>query len=118
MQLLINAQVSAISFDICLITVHCNNMSTLRVIIHSLVYSIKLNMEFIVLNQLLALIKHGFAPGSFSAPDEESPDISGPTTVPSGKHGPFSQVEETAANDAKGLPPDTEVVIRDMEFDM
>jgi hypothetical protein len=104
MHLLIFAQVTAIVFDICLITVDCNNMFTLKIIIHPFAYAIKLKMEFIVLNQLLALIKHGFAPGSFPAPDEESPDISGPTPVRSDL---LSQTEKTA--------PDSNVIVRDME---
>lgn len=95
MQLLIFAQLMAILFDICLITVDCNNMFTLKIIVHPFVYAIKLKMEFVVLNQLLALIKHGLAPGEFPAPDEESPDISGPTTVRSGRHGNFSQLEKS-----------------------
>jgi hypothetical protein len=75
MHLLIFAQLTAILFDICLVTVDCNNIFTLKVIIHHFAYAIKLKMEFIVLNQLLALIKHGLAPGVFPAPDEASPDI-------------------------------------------
>ncbi|OAP62288.1 hypothetical protein AYL99_04491 [Fonsecaea erecta] len=84
MQLLITAQVIAVVFDVVLITVDCNNMFTLKVVIHPFCYAVKLKLEFIVLNQLLALIKHGIAPSSFPAPDEESPDASGPTPPRSG----------------------------------
>lgn len=115
MQLLIFAQLMAVLFDICLITVDCNNMFTLKVIIHPFAYAIKLKMEFIVLNQLLALIKHGLAPGELPAPDEESPDISGPTTVRSGKHGLFSQIDKTVNGDAEKADPDSGVIVRDME---
>ena len=129
MQLLIFAQLLAILFDICLITVDCNNMFTLKVIIHPFAYAIKLKMEFVVLNQLLALIKHGLAPGEFPAPDEESPDISGPTTVRSGKHGLFSQVDKSLTGNPEKLETgekaaganltpqsnDNSVVVRDMQ---
>ena len=129
MQLLIFAQLLAILFDICLITVDCNNMFTLKVIIHPFAYAIKLKMEFVVLNQLLALIKHGLAPGELPAPDEESPDISGPTTVRSGKHGLFSQIDKSLTGNAEKLETgkkaaaanltpqsdDNNVVVRDMQ---
>ncbi|EXJ76115.1 uncharacterized protein A1O5_00623 [Cladophialophora psammophila CBS 110553] len=103
MQLLISAQVIAIIFDIALITVDCNNMFTLKVVIHPFCYAVKLKLEFIVLNQLLALIKHGIAPSSFPAPDEESPDASGPTPSRSGtqvdiKHGSFVSTDITATD--------------------
>jgi hypothetical protein len=128
MQLLIFAQLMAILFDISLITVDCNNMFTLKVIIHPFAYAIKLKMEFVVLNQLLALIKHGFAPGEFPAPDEESPDISGPTTVRSGTHVHLSHMEKSMNAEenedpskaaAGGRPaPETngqDVIVRDMQ---
>lgn len=57
MQLLIFAQLTDFLSYICLITVDCNNMFSLKVVIHPFVYPIKLKMESIVLNQLLALIK-------------------------------------------------------------
>ncbi|KAH0835984.1 hypothetical protein AYO21_06840 [Fonsecaea monophora] len=100
MQLLITAQAVAIVFDIVLITVDCNDMFTLKVVIHPFCYAVKLKLEFIVLNQLLALIKHGIAPSSFPAPDEESPDASGPTPPRSGavKHGSFVSTEITATD--------------------
>lgn len=118
MQLLIFAQLTAIIFDICLVIVDCNNMFTLKIIIHPFAYAIKLKMEFIVLNQLLALIKHGFAPGEFPAPDEESPDISGPTTARSGKHGPLGQIDTSASGEAQKMCLDSRVAIRDMENQM
>lgn len=112
MHLLIFAQLMAVLFDICLITVDCNNMFTLKVILHPFAYAIKLKMEFVVLNQLLALIKHGFAPGSLPAPDEESPDISGPTPVRSGL---ISQTEKHAISDAGKNALESDVIVRDME---
>lgn len=126
MQLLIFAQFMAILLDVCLITVDCNNMFTLKVIVHPFAYAIKLKMEFVVLNQLLALIKHGLAPGEFPAPDEESPEISGPTTA--GAHGPFSRLNKSVNGDEKADPDnvaqeghliaqrdDPDVKVRDMQ---
>jgi hypothetical protein len=115
MRLLIFAQVMAICFDIILVTVDCNNMFTLKIILHPFAYAIKLKMEFIVLNQLLALIKHGFAPNEFPAPDEESPDISGPTTVRSGRHGPLSRTDNSVTEHDEKTDPDPTVIVRDME---
>ncbi len=78
MALLITAQVVAVIFDIALITLDWENMFLLKIVIHPFCYAVKLKFEFIVLNQLLALIKHGINPSSFPAPDEESPVASGP----------------------------------------
>ena len=121
MYLLIFAQVLAILFDTALITVDWNNMFTLKVTIHPFVYAIKLKLEFIVLNQLLALIKHGVAPRSFPAPDEESPDVSGPTLPRTGKHVSFVSSERTAtATEDKTDPESTnngQVIARDMEYE-
>jgi hypothetical protein len=121
MRLLIFAQVLAILFDIVLVTVDWNNMFTLKVVIHPFAYAVKLKMEFIVLNQLLALIKHGLAPSNFPAPDEESPDASAPTIPPRGKHVSFLSSEQTATatGDKAGLEvTDTPQFIgRDMEYD-
>jgi len=99
MVLLICAQIIAILFDAALITVAWENMFTLKVAIHPFIYAVKLKMEFLVLNQLLALIKHGLAPGSFPAPDEESPDISDPTPPVTGKRVSFLSSETAATSD-------------------
>ncbi len=122
MQLLIFAQVLAILFDSALITVDWDNMFTLKVTIHPFVYAIKLKLEFIVLNQLLALVKHGLAPTSFPAPDEESPDVSGPTPPRTGKHVSFVSSDRTTAAAAgdKSDPASTtttrhQSIVRDME---
>jgi hypothetical protein len=120
MRLLIFAQVLSILFDVVLITVDWNNMFTLKVTIHPFVYAVKLKMEFIVLNQLLALIKHGLAPSNFPAPDEESPDASGPTIPPGRKQVSFlsSQITATATGD-KTDPAATstpQFIGRDMEY--
>jgi len=81
-------------------------------------------MEFVVLNQLLALIKHGLAPSNFPAPDEESPDASAPSLPPGGKHIPFLSSEKTATATATATgdktDPDTtntpQFIGRDMEY--
>jgi hypothetical protein len=125
MKLLIFAQVLSILFDVVLITVDWNNMFTLKVTIHPFVYAVKLKMEFIVLNQLLALIKHGLAPDNFPAPDEESPDVSGPSLPPGGKSVPFLSSEKTATVTATatgdktdpGAADTPQFIGRDMEYD-
>jgi hypothetical protein len=121
MKLLIFAQVLSILFDVVLITVDWNNMFTLKIIIHPFVYAVKLKMEFVVLNQLLALIKHGLAPSNFPAPDEESPDASGPTLTRGGNQASFlsSQITATATRE-KTDPKVTKTpqfIGRDMEYD-
>jgi hypothetical protein len=121
MQLLIIAQVLAIIFDIVLVTVDWNNMFTLKVTIHPFAYAVKLKMEFVVLNQLLALIKHGVAPRSFPAPDEESSDISRPTPQRTGKHVSFVSSDRTAtATVTEDNPESTDgrqFIARDMEYE-
>lgn len=121
MQMLIFAQVLAILFDVALVTVDWNNMFTLKVTIHPFAYAVKLKMEFIVLNQLLALIKHGVAPRSFPAPDEESPGISDPTPPRTRKHVSFLSSDKTAtATEDKPDPESTDgqqFIARDMEYE-
>lgn len=69
--LLIAVQSLVIGLDAGLTTFDYMNMFTLKCTIHPFVYSVKLKLEFVVLNQLLNLVKHGLAPGNFPAPDEE-----------------------------------------------
>lgn len=120
MQLLIFTQAVAILFDATLTTVDWNDMFTLKIIIHPFVYAIKLKLEFVVLNQLLALIKHGLAPGSFPAPDEESPDATDPVLSRSGKHVPFFQSDTTAVTGGEKSDPNSvsagRVIGRDMQY--
>lgn len=61
--LLIGVQVIAISFDAGLTAFDYMNMFTLKCTLHPFVYSVKLKLEFIVLNQLLTIVKKGLAPG-------------------------------------------------------
>jgi hypothetical protein len=65
------------------------NMFTLKCTIHPFVYALKLKLEFIVLNQLLALVRHGLqklglGAGLFTESDNSSlgKDIAHPKLVP------------------------------------
>ena len=61
--LLIAVQVLAISLDAGLTTFDFMNMFTLKCTLHPFVYSVKLKLEFIVLNQLLSIVKRGLTRG-------------------------------------------------------
>lgn len=61
--LLISVQVLAISLDAGLTTFDFMNMFTLKCTLHPFVYSVKLKLEFIVLNQLLSIVKRGLTQG-------------------------------------------------------
>jgi len=61
--LLISVQVLAISMDAGLTTFDFMNMFTLKCTLHPFVYSVKLKLEFIVLNQLLSIVKRGLTKG-------------------------------------------------------
>ncbi|CAO2647984.1 Nn.00g089060.m01.CDS01 [Neocucurbitaria sp. VM-36] len=58
-RLLVLVQACVIAFDGGLTAFDYKNMFTLKCTIHPFVYALKLKLEFIVLNQLLALIKNG-----------------------------------------------------------
>ncbi|KAF1842044.1 uncharacterized protein K460DRAFT_264915, partial [Cucurbitaria berberidis CBS 394.84] len=60
-RLLVLVQACVITFDGSLTAIDYHNMFTLKCTIHPFVYALKLKLEFIVLNQLLALIKNGLA---------------------------------------------------------
>ncbi|KAF2092882.1 hypothetical protein NA57DRAFT_18145, partial [Rhizodiscina lignyota] len=53
MVLLLVVQFIVLALDIIIIVVDCSGYFTLKAIIHSFVYAIKLDMEFVVLNQLV-----------------------------------------------------------------
>jgi hypothetical protein len=61
--LLVAVQITVVALDILLTVFDYNNMFTLKCTIHPFVYSIKLKLEFIVLNQLQQIVKRGLAPG-------------------------------------------------------
>ncbi|KAK3313988.1 hypothetical protein B0H66DRAFT_594798 [Apodospora peruviana] len=84
---LIAVQIIAISFDAALTAFDYMNMFTLKCTIHPFVYSVKLKFEFIVLNQLMSIVKDGLAPalrygGNF--PDLNSPAVPTETSKDSG----------------------------------
>lgn len=60
---LVCVQLIAVGLDIFLTVLYYHNMFTLKCTIHPFVYSIKLKLEFIVLNQLQTVIKQGISPG-------------------------------------------------------
>lgn len=60
--LLIAVQALVISLDAGLTAFDYMNMFTLKCTVHPFVYAVKLRLEFIVLNQLLAIVKRGLAP--------------------------------------------------------
>jgi hypothetical protein len=59
MTLLLLTQVIIIALDITIIVLDLGNKLQLKVIIHSFVYSVKLELEFVVLNQLIELSRMG-----------------------------------------------------------
>lgn len=61
--LLFGVQALVIAFDAGLTAFDYNNMFTLKYTLHPFVYALKLKLEFIVLNQLLTIVKKGLAPG-------------------------------------------------------
>jgi hypothetical protein len=74
MCLLLGVQVVIVLVDIALIVIDFANFLELKLFIHSFVYSIKLELEFVVLNQLVELSQMG-VPGlpSFSNSDATTP---------------------------------------------
>lgn len=66
-RLLVCVQVLVIALDAGLTAFDYKNMFTLKCTIHPAVYALKLKLEFVVLNQLLSIVKRGLAPGLPSA---------------------------------------------------
>lgn len=62
-RLLVCVQALVIALDAGLTTFDFMNMFTLKCTIHPSVYALKLKLEFIVLNQLLSIVKRGLVPG-------------------------------------------------------
>lgn len=76
-RLLVLVQVGVIAFDGGLTAFDYKNMFTLKCTIHPFVYALKLKLEFIVLNQLLALVRNGLqkpgiGAGLFTDSDQSS----------------------------------------------
>jgi hypothetical protein len=88
-RLLVLVQAGVIALDGGLTAFDYKNMFTLKCTIHPFVYALKLKLEFIVLNQLLALVRHGLrkpslGAGLFTDSDDSSvgKDIAHPKLVP------------------------------------
>ncbi|KAH7356381.1 hypothetical protein BKA65DRAFT_206483 [Rhexocercosporidium sp. MPI-PUGE-AT-0058] len=83
--LLLLVQLLVIALDAVLTLFDYTDKFTLKCTLHPLVYSIKLKLEFIVLNQLQSLVKRGMTPGLGAAPlplqgEEKSHRVSRPPT--------------------------------------
>jgi hypothetical protein len=61
--LLVAVQITVVALDIGLTVLDFDDMFTLKCTVHPFVYSVKLKLEFIVLNQLQQIVKRGLAPG-------------------------------------------------------
>jgi len=79
--LLMAVQILVISLDAGLTTFDYTNMFTLKCTVHPFVYSVKLKLEFIVLNQLLNIVKNGLGPGIRNR-DLNFPTFVGPSGAP------------------------------------
>jgi hypothetical protein len=64
-------QIVCILLDIPFITLVYTDIILLKATLTSFVYAIKLKLEFIVLNQLVSIAKHGLVPRVIHHPDEE-----------------------------------------------
>jgi hypothetical protein len=92
--LLIAVQVLVVSLDAGLTAFDYMNMFTLKCTLHPFVYSVKLKLEFIVLNQLLTIAKRGLAPGlrqgnfndrlDLSSSEDSRPSRTSPISRPPG----------------------------------
>jgi hypothetical protein len=70
-RLLILCQIICILLNIPFIVLAYVDIFLLMIILTSFAYAIKLKLEFIVLNQLISIVKHGLAPRGIDRPDEE-----------------------------------------------
>lgn len=61
--LLVLAQLAVFSSDMVMVVVDYLDMFTLKASMHPFIYAVKLKIEFVVLNQLRGLVRHGMAPG-------------------------------------------------------
>ena len=70
-RLLILVQVVCILLNVPFIVLACADIFLLKATLTSFVYAIKLKLEFIVLNQLIGIVKHSIAPRAVHHPDKE-----------------------------------------------
>jgi hypothetical protein len=69
--LFIATQAVALTFDLCLVILNYVDMFYLKATIHPFANAVKLRLEFIILNELLNLIRHGMVPGNFIVPNDD-----------------------------------------------
>jgi hypothetical protein len=99
--LLFVVQTGVLMMDIVIIVLDLAGYFTLKAILHSWVYGIKLELEFVVLNQLVEIAKSG-VPGLSSIKDDDVPDS--------------SHVESTGNNSStqpQAASPDSSLALRD-----
>jgi hypothetical protein len=104
-------QTVVVMMDIVVITLDLSGWFTLKAIIHSWVYGIKLELEFVVLNQLVEIAQAG-VPGLSTITDSNLPESSQPAStqntaspVPSPSSGaPLSAKQQWWAPPAAGAP--------------
>lgn len=77
-RLLIIVQVACILLDVPFIVLAYTGIFLLKAVLTSFAYAIKLKIEFVVLNQLIGIVKHGLAPRGIHHVDEEQ--VSEPAT--------------------------------------
>jgi hypothetical protein len=94
-------QTVVVMMDIVVITLDLSGWFTLKAIIHSWVYGIKLELEFVVLNQLVDIARAGQTPGLSTITDSNVPDSTQTSTestaspLPSPDSGaPFTQKQQ------------------------
>jgi hypothetical protein len=73
LMMLFVVQTTVVMMDIVIITLDLSGWFTLKAIIHSWVYGIKLELEFVVLNQLVEIARAG-VPGLSTITDDSVPD--------------------------------------------
>ncbi|KAF2103490.1 hypothetical protein NA57DRAFT_72465 [Rhizodiscina lignyota] len=69
--LLVLAQIAVFFSDMVMVVVDYADMFTLKASMHPFIYAIKLKIEFVVLNQLRRLVRHGIAPGDLEVVSDD-----------------------------------------------
>ena len=81
-RVLMLVQIACILLDIPFIVLAYTDIFLLKATLTSFGYAIKLKLEFLVLNQLVSIVKNGIAPRGIHQPDEEQ-NLEPPTRRPS-----------------------------------
>lgn len=106
--LLLLVQLLVIALDAVLTLFDYTDKFTLKCTLHPLVYSIKLKLEFIVLNQLQSLVKRGMTPGLGSAPAipaDEKLNRASPSPSPAASPSPSPSPRVTTPQEARTQKP-------------